>query len=91
MPPEPVVYTTSELWVRQALKGFKMKSGYKTSEFYLTLLANILAGAVVVGLVPETGSLSKLVALIIMVLGNYGYTRQRTELKEKSGGQEETV
>lgn len=56
--------------------------GVKTSEFWLTLVTTVLGGSVVVGLVPDAGTLSKLVALLLMVLGSYGYTAKRTELKE---------
>jgi hypothetical protein len=55
--------------------------GFKTSEFWLTLVTNVLGAAVIAGLVPDAGILSKLVALILMVLGDYGYTAQRTALK----------
>jgi hypothetical protein len=60
------------------------KPGYKTTEFWLMLTAEILSGAVVVGLVPEAGMLSKLVALTLMVLGSYGYTSSRAKVKSAS-------
>lgn len=60
------------------------KPGYKTTEFWLNLVTQVLGGATILGLIPETDSpVAKIVALALMVLGNYGYTVNRTEQKTK--------
>jgi Na+-transporting NADH:ubiquinone oxidoreductase subunit NqrD len=59
----------------------QVKPGVQTSEFWLTLLVQIVGGSVTVGLVPQAGIVAKLVALVLMVLSAYGYTKQRTDLK----------
>ena len=60
------------------------KPGIKTSEFWLTLAANLLGAAVIVGLVPDAGIVFKIVALTTMVLADYGYSSSRAQVKSAS-------
>lgn len=65
-----------------------MKPGYKTSEFWLTLLANIIGGAIAVGLVPSEGDISKVIALLSLTLATYGYNYSRGIVKAAKSNQE---
>lgn len=55
--------------------------GWKTSEFWLTLLATVAPLVLASGLLAPFPLWSKLVAIAISVLSAYGYTRQRSEYK----------
>lgn len=58
-----------------------MKAGYKTTEFWLSLLAMVL-GALVASNVLHVGSLAeRIVGLAISTLASLGYTASRTALK----------
>jgi hypothetical protein len=62
-----------------------VKPGYKTTEFWLSLLA-ILVGAVIASGVisPDgTGTAAKIVGGLVTLLGALGYTVQRTTLKSQ--------
>lgn len=55
--------------------------GYKTSEFWLTLLAVLLTTFLASGVVTDTSSAAKVVGYLVSVLAALGYTAARTSLK----------
>lgn len=61
-----------------------MTPGYKTSEFWLKLAAVVLTALYASGIIPTSGNVATLVAIIATVLTSLGYTVARTFLK--SGG-----
>ena len=57
------------------------KPGWKTSEFWLSLIA-VICGALVAGdVVTESSTIGKAVGAVISVLGALGYTASRTAVK----------
>jgi hypothetical protein len=60
----------------------KVKPGYKTTEFWLSTIAMIVATVVASGVVPETGPLSQGIALVAMALTAMGYDASRGKAKE---------
>jgi len=62
-----------------------MKPGYKTTEFWLSLLAVLLGAAMASGLVPEGGTVSQVIGGALSLLGGLGYTSSRTALKKSDG------
>ena len=58
--------------------------GYRTTEFWLSLIA-VICGALVAGdVVTETSTIGKAIGAIISVLGALGYTASRTAVKVSS-------
>lgn len=55
--------------------------GYKTSEFWLNLLAVLLTAFLASGVVTETSNAVKVVGYVLSVLAALGYTAARTSLK----------
>ncbi len=58
------------------------KPGYKTTEFYLTLLATG-AGLVLAYASPDS-TVSKIAGILVALLSSVGYTYSRTILKKDS-------
>lgn len=58
-----------------------VKPGYKTTEFWLTAGASLVGLAIASGVVPETGTWPKIVALVVSILAALGYTVSRTAVK----------
>lgn len=58
-----------------------MKSGYKTTEFWISLVPQILGAVVASGLVPAQSPLAQVVGLVASLLGGLGYTAQRGIVK----------
>jgi len=58
------------------------KPGWKTTEFWLSLLAITLGGAFAVELIPSDGVWAKLAGLAAVVLGSLGYTVARSSVKK---------
>ena len=56
-----------------------MKPGFKTSEFLMTMLVHVIAGLQLF-LIPG-GMVEKIVALVVMVLNQFGYTMGRSLVK----------
>jgi hypothetical protein len=54
-----------------------VKPGYKTTEFWLTLLSMLTGGVISSGLFPETSPVMKGAGLLAMILGAFGYTVSR--------------
>lgn len=65
-------------------KETMMKPGYKTSEFWLKLMAVILTALYASGIIPTAGTAATIAAIVATVLTSLGYTVARTLLK--SGG-----
>ena len=59
-----------------------MKSGWKTTEFWLSLVASILGFAIASGVIPADSMWEKMVALLVSVLATLGYQVTRTSLKK---------
>jgi hypothetical protein len=57
--------------------GGVVKSGYRTSEFWLTAGATVVGLAIASGVVPETGVWPKVVALVTAAFTAMGYTVSR--------------
>ena len=58
-----------------------MRSGYKTTEFWLSAAAMLLSGCFAVGLIPTDGTWAKVAALAAFVLTSCGYTVGRSMVK----------
>ena len=58
-----------------------LKSGWKTTEFILTLLATLLAAFLNAGLLPDASPAVKIASMALAVLTTLGYTAARTALK----------
>ena len=63
------------------------KPGYKTTEFYLTLLAQLLGLLWASGLVSEGSTGDKIIGFAAMVLAQFGYTVSRALAKGKAAPQ----
>lgn len=57
------------------------KSGWRTSEFWLSLIAIALGAFVASGLLPSEHPAVKIAGLVVSVLGALGYTKYRSDLK----------
>ena len=58
-----------------------VKSGYQTTEFWLSAAATLVGLAIASGIVPTTGTWPQVVGLVTGVLGAMGYTVSRTTVK----------
>ena len=54
-----------------------MKPGWKTTEFWLSLVAVLVGAVVASGVVPETGPWSQVIGIVSTVLGALGYSVTR--------------
>jgi len=54
-----------------------MKPGYKTTEFWLTLLANTIGALLTSGLIADGSTLARVLGVIMMVLSTLGYNVSR--------------
>ena len=64
------------------------KPGYKTTEFWLSLLATLLGFLMVSGVmdvVPEESWIAKLVGGLVAVLATLGYSASRAKVKGSDG------
>lgn len=59
-----------------------MKSGYKTTEFWLTLFAVLLGATLAAGLVPTDGPWLQIAGVAETALIAMGYTGARMNLKK---------
>lgn len=59
----------------------KTKPGYKTTEFWLTVAANLIGATLASGLVVEGSQLAQGLGLATVVLSNLGYTYTRAKVK----------
>ena len=60
-----------------------IKEGKYTSEFWLTLLAQVLGSLVASGMLPQSHWASQIAGVLLMVLSAAGYTWSRTALKKE--------
>lgn len=61
------------------------KSGYKTTEFWFTLVANLLGILSISGAFPEGSVYAEVLAAIVMALSNLGYGVSRGLAKRQGG------
>ena len=61
----------------------EVKPGYKTTEFWLTVLADLVGLALMSGLIADTGTVGRIVGGAVAVLATLGYSAARA--KTKSG------
>ena len=66
----------------QTLPETPAKPGWKTSEFWLTLVANFVGACFASGVIAEGTTWGKLLGLAAMVLSTLGYTVNRTIQKK---------
>jgi hypothetical protein len=59
-----------------------MKSGWKTTEFWLTLFATLLGAFAASGAAPDNSPIMKLVGFATMALSTFGYTSARGAVKK---------
>ena len=59
-----------------------MKSGYKTSEFWLNLLVFLLGAALSSGIIADGGLAAKIVGGALSLLSSLGYTLGRVGVKK---------
>ena len=52
---------------------YGVKPGYKTTEFWLTILVNVGAALLVSGLIPVESVVSQIIAALVAGLTNAGY------------------
>jgi len=65
------------------------KPGYKTTEFWLSLLATLLGFLLASGVmdaVPEESWIAKLVGGLVAVLATLGYSASRAKVKSETTG-----
>jgi len=65
------------------------KPGYKTTEFWLSLLATLLGFLLASGVmdaVPEESWIAKLIGGVVAVLATLGYSASRAKVKSTSTG-----
>lgn len=60
------------------------KPGYKTTEFWLSLLATVVGFLMASGAISDVGALGKVVAFAASILTALGYTVARTYAKRDS-------
>lgn len=61
-----------------------IKSGYKTTEFWLSALAMVIGAVIASGVLDEVATdswIAKLIGGIVAVLGSVGYTVSRAKVK----------
>ncbi len=58
-----------------------VKPGYKTTEFWLTAVAQVVSVLVASGIVPTEGPWAQAVALVTGVLATLGYQAGRAKVK----------
>ena len=64
------------------------KPGYKTTEFWLSLLATLLGFLLASGVmdaVPEESWIAKLIGGVVAVLATLGYSASRAKVKSDAG------
>ena len=69
--------TIDEQLVQSSLR----KPGYRTTEFWMTLIILVLGVLVQSGVLPSNGEWSKAVAMLVQGLVALGYSRSRGQVK----------
>lgn len=59
-----------------------MTPGYKTTEFWLSLLVVLLGAVAASGVLPQGGMAAQVVGGIMAILASMGYTASRTQVKK---------
>ncbi len=58
-----------------------MKPGWKTSEFWLALAANVIGATLAAGILPAESKIAQIAGAAMMVLSTLGYTYSRASVK----------
>lgn len=58
-----------------------LKSGWRSSEFWLTILAHVLSVLILAEVFPPDSKWDKLAAVGLSMLAQYGYTAGRSRIK----------
>lgn len=61
-----------------------MKPGYKTTEFWISMLAVLIGGVQASGLIPTESPLNQIIGTAVVALVSLGYTGSRLNLKKSS-------
>jgi hypothetical protein len=61
-----------------------MKPGYKTTEFWLSLLTVLISAVASSGLFASTSPAARLISIALATLTSLGYTASRTSLKSST-------
>lgn len=61
-----------------------IKPGYKTTEFWLSLLALILGAVGAAGILPEGGIATQIIGGVLAILSQLGYTAARAKTKTEA-------
>ena len=61
----------------------EIKSGWKTTEFWITLLTVICGAIISSGLLPHESNILKILGIIVSILSSTVYTTARTCIKTK--------
>lgn len=59
----------------------EVKQGYKTTEFWLTILAGVVSGLVAYDVIPTGGAWEKTIGIVTIVLLALGYQVGRSYVK----------
>jgi hypothetical protein len=62
---------------------FKQKPGYKTSEFYLIAIAQLLGLLMASGVIETGTQWDKMIGVATTLLAGLGYTYSRTQIKSQ--------
>ncbi len=60
-----------------------MKPGYKTTEFWLSLIATALSFLLAADILPTTGPIANAIGMLAMALTAMGYTVSRAVVKRR--------
>jgi len=61
-----------------------MKPGYKTTEFWISMLAVLIGGVQASGLIPAESAVNQIIGTAVVALVSLGYTGSRLNLKKSS-------
>ncbi len=61
-----------------------MKSGVKTTEFWITLVLVVLGAVLAAGLLPEDSAAARIVGAILAAAASFGYSVSRGLAKQKN-------
>lgn len=84
-PATPATQTTTEATPTTLQTTTTVKPGYRTTEFYLKLVATLLTALYASDVIPTEGVATKIAAIAATVLGYLGYAVSRTMVKKSQG------
>jgi len=62
------------------------KPGYKTTEFWLSLLAMLLGALMASGVIAEGSTVAQILGIVLAGLAQLGYTAGRAQVKSANSG-----